>query len=123
MTKDILMIGNDIKLCNDIKNYFWSEMINLCYIQSIKEALWKIQFVKYCLIILSMPKLENSIHEMIVKIRKRDPVPILVILENVSDSDKILSLENGADDVIDRTVVMGVLGAKIKALLRRYTEL
>lgn len=54
------------------------------------------------------------------KIRENNDIPILFISARTSDDDKIFALEYGGDDYIQKPYSLGVLLAKVKAVLKRY---
>ena len=54
------------------------------------------------------------------ELRKKTDVPILFISARTDDWDKITALEIGGDDYIQKPYSLGVLLAKVKAVLKRY---
>ena len=108
---------------NTVKEYFNDKTINLLHVDSVKEALWKIQIANYCFLILVISVFEDITPKTIIEIRKRNPVPILVFLENASNSDKILALKSGADNVVTQSDTIEMLFAQMETLFRRCTEL
>ena len=50
-------------------------------------------------------------------------VPVLMMSARTDDQSKILGLELGADDYIDKPFSVSVLGFKIKALMRRAYDM
>jgi len=56
------------------------------------------------------------------KIRERTYIPILFISARSSDDDKIIALNIGGDDYIQKPYSLGVLFAKVKAVLKRYRK-
>jgi len=56
------------------------------------------------------------------ELRKNVDVPILFISARTSDDDKIVALNIGGDDYIQKPYSLGVLLAKVKAVLKRYGQ-
>lgn len=123
MGKNILIISGDRKLFGEIEKRFVNQIVNVCYICSVQEAIYKIQLNDCCLIILDFASLKQCGDEAIIIVRKYSPVPILALLSDRNNSNKVSALKNGADNVIERPFAIEVLLAQIEALLRRYTEL
>ena len=61
--------------------------------------------------------------ELIQSIRKSTGVPLIVISSTIEETIMIMSLNVGADDYVTRCDNPLVIAAKMKAQLRRYTEL
>ncbi|WP_018211757.1 response regulator transcription factor [Desulfitobacterium hafniense] len=55
-------------------------------------------------------------------IRKHYSIPVIIISARSEESDQIRGIENGADDYITKPFSIGVLLAKINAMLRREAE-
>lgn len=123
MGKNILIISSDRKLSDEIEKCFVNQIADVCYICSVQEAIYKIQLNDCCLIILDFASLKQCGDEAIIMVRKYSPVPILALLNDRNNSNKVAALKNGADNVLERPFTIEVLLAQIEALLRRYTEL
>ena len=54
------------------------------------------------------------------ELRKTTEIPILFLSARTSDDDKIIALSIGGDDYIQKPCSLGVLLAKVKAVLKRY---
>ena len=84
-----------------------------------KEILERVSTNKYSIILLGV-ELQNSKGFNICKsIRDISKVPIIVMMEKGEDIDKILALEQGADDYAIKPFNILVFKSKIKAILRR----
>lgn len=57
--------------------------------------------------------------EILSKVRKKSDVPIIMVTAREEERDKILGLENGADDYITKPFSVRELIARIKANMRR----
>lgn len=76
MEKNILMMSDDRKLFDEIEKYFEHQVMNLCYLCSMEEAIYKIQLNECCLIILDLVSMKYSGDDLIIMMRKYSPVPI-----------------------------------------------
>lgn len=74
------------------------------------------------LILLDINLGENSGFELCKKIRKEMNIPIFFISARSSEDDMIIALNIGGDDYICKPFSLGVLCAKVKAVLKRYEE-
>ena len=84
-----------------------------------EEALELARTNTYDIILLDvmLPKLDGF--QVCQQIREFSDVPIIMLTAKGDDMDKILGLDNGADDYITKPFKLGVLVSRINALLRR----
>jgi len=123
MTKDILIISSQ-EIFHGIYECFKNDnMTTVYFAELIPELSWKIQIHNYCLIVMEINEWKGISYKTITKIREQTAIPILALLEDGSVSDKVLLLKSGADDVLDKSFAMEECIARIKSLVRRYTEL
>ena len=66
---------------------------------------------------LMMPKIDGL--QACMRIREFSNVPVIMLTARSEDTDKIIGFECGADDYITKPFRPLVLGAKVKALIRR----
>ncbi len=72
------------------------------------------------LILLDINLGDGSGFELCKRLRETTNIPILFISARTSDDDKIVALNIGGDDYIQKPYSLGVLLAKVKAVLKRY---
>ncbi|MDE7239797.1 MAG: response regulator transcription factor, partial [Lachnospiraceae bacterium] len=60
--------------------------------------------------------------ELCRELREKTQIPILFLSARTSDDDKIAALNIGGDDYIQKPCSLGVLLAKLKAVLKRYGQ-
>ena len=77
--------------------------------------------VRLILIDVMMPKLDGI--RATLKIRENSSIPIIILSAKTEDSDKILGLNIGADDYVEKPFNPLELVARVKSQLRRYTQL
>lgn len=119
----VLIIDNDLPTCREIKCNLQDDMTDVCYTQSIEEALHMMQKEQYTLIILDACLSQSNGIALIGQIRQMTPLPILVLSETASTADKVSALKVGADDFLHKPYDLEECLARALALMRRYTKL
>lgn len=74
------------------------------------------------LLLLDINLGDGSGFELCRELREKTEVPILFISARSSDDDKIIALNIGGDDYIQKPYSLGVLLAKVKVVLKRYGQ-
>ena len=74
------------------------------------------------LILLDINLGDGSGFGLCKQLRATTYIPILFISARTSDDDKIVALNIGGDDYIQKPYSLGVLLAKVKAVLKRYGQ-
>lgn len=119
METRILIIDRDKMFVKGLKYSLEQEGFIVDTIFNDKEILERVSTNKYSIILLGV-ELPNSKGFNICKsIRDISKVPIIVMMEKGEDIDKILALEQGADDYAIKPFNILVFKSKIKAILRR----
>ncbi len=72
------------------------------------------------LILLDINLEDGSGFDLCRKLRQTTNIPILFISARTSDDDKIVALNIGGDDYVQKPYSLGVLLAKVKAVLKRF---
>ena len=123
MKAKILVADDDKEIVDAIEIYLLQEDFEVIKAYDGEEAIkmLKANDVHLILLDIMMPKLDG-IHAAI-KIREYNSVPIIFLSAKSEDSDKILSLNIGADDYITKPFNPLELVARVKSNLRRYTTL
>ncbi|MCR5303130.1 MAG: response regulator transcription factor [Lachnospiraceae bacterium] len=87
-----------------------------------EEALEKFSSGDYDLMLLDvmLPKLDGF--AVCQRIREESRMPIIMLTAKGDDMDKILGLDNGADDYITKPFNVLEVKARIKAILRRTSD-
>ena len=118
----ILIVDDDENIANLISLYLTKE----CYETRIEHdglsALDAFKEYAPILILLDimLPGLDG--YEVCREIRRESKVPIIMLSAKTEVFDKVLGLELGADDYIIKPFDSKELVARVKAVLRRYTE-
>ena len=117
----VLIIVDDKELCALMKKCVEQENLSTVVAHGGLEGLRLLEEYKdtCSLIILDvmMPKLDG-IHT-IMKIRETSSIPIIVLSAKSQDSAKVLGLNLGADDYIEKPYDIDILLAKIKGIFKR----
>ncbi len=118
----ILIVDDDENIANLISLYLTKE----CYEtriehdgQSALEA-FKEYAPNLILLDIMLPGLDG--YEVCREIRRESKVPIIMLSAKTEVFDKVLGLELGADDYIIKPFDSKELVARVKAVLRRYTD-
>ena len=84
-----------------------------------QAAIALIETMPFDLIVLDwmLPKLDGL--AVCRKLRERHIVPVLMLTARAEEADIVLGLEVGADDYLTKPFRMRVLGARVRAILRR----
>jgi two-component system KDP operon response regulator KdpE len=84
-----------------------------------QEALERFAEGEYDLLVtdLAMPRVDGI--ELVKEIRRKSPLPILVLTVRGEEREKVRLLDEGADDYVTKPFGVGELVARTRALLRR----
>ena len=74
------------------------------------------------LILLDINLADGSGFDLCRELRGTTDIPILFISARTSDDDKIIALNIGGDDYVQKPYSLGVLLAKVKAVLKRFGQ-
>lgn len=119
----ILLIEDDIEISTMLKNFLTTENFEVVTAYDGENACEKFFADNFSLVLLDLmiPKM-NGI-EVMGKIRESHTVPIIILSAKDTDSDKTLGLGLGADDYITKPFSVTEVLARIKANIRRNTQL
>lgn len=122
MKYDCLIIDDEIELANNTRDYLNMFGINsyACYSKSDYIDFFKNNSTS--LILLDINLGDGSGFDICKEIRQDKDIPILFISARNTDDDKIIALTIGGDDYIEKPYSLGVLLAKVKAILKRYSK-
>lgn len=75
------------------------------------------------LLLLDINLSDSSGFELCKELRAKTQVPILFISARTSDDDKLIALNIGGDDYIQKPYSLSVLLAKVKVVLKRFSQI
>lgn len=122
MKYDCLIVDDEIELANNTCEYLNMFGINsfACYSKQECEDFFKEHDA--ALLLLDINLSDGSGFEVCKKIRTTKDIPILFISARNTDDDKIIALNIGGDDYIEKPYSLGVLLAKVKVVLKRFSK-
>ena len=120
---DILVCDDDKEIVEAIEIYLTQEGYHVLKAYDGEAALKVLSenHVDLLVIDVMMPKLDGI--RATLQIRKKNPLPIIILSAKSEDADKILGLNVGADDYVTKPFNPLELVARVKSQLRRYTQL
>jgi DNA-binding response OmpR family regulator len=116
---DILLIEDNKELGQLIFDFISTTEYTVSWVQSAEEALQEIENTNYRLLLLDVMLPGQDGFSALACIRKNYNMPVLMMSARTDDESKILGMETGADDYIEKPFSIPVLLSKIRALLRR----
>lgn len=118
----ILLIEDDIKLKEYIGEYLSAYDYNVYTINNFNNVMESVEEIKPNLIILdiNLPKFDGFYYLKLI--RNKSKTPVIILSARSDEGEQIRGMELGADDYITKPFVVGILLAKINALLRRVNE-
>lgn len=121
MNYDCLIIDDEVILADSTAEYFNLFGIATKAVYSMQDCLNFLKEQEARLILLDINLKDGSGFTLCQHLRKTTNIPILFISARTSDDDKIAALTIGGDDYIQKPYSLGVLLAKVKAVLKRYS--
>ena len=122
MRYDCLIIDDEKELCNNTAEYFNMFDVKTAAVYSSAEAEAFLTDNETALVLLDINLSAGSGFELCKKIRQTLNIPILFISARNTDDDKIIALNIGGDDYIEKPYSLGVLLAKVKVVLKRFAN-
>lgn len=123
MNLDCLIIDDEKMLADNTCEYFNMFEVKTKAVYSRAEAEEALKTDNPRLILLDINLSDGSGFELCKKIRETTNIPILFVSARNTDDDKIIALNIGGDDYIEKPYSLGVLLAKVKVVLKRYADL
>lgn len=120
---NILICDDEKDIVSALKIYLSSEGYHTYEASNGKEALEIIKSADIHLILMDimMPELDGL--TATARLREVSNVPVILLTAKSEDTDKVLGLNIGADDYITKPFNPVEMVARVKAQLRRYTNL
>lgn len=120
---DILLVEDYAELNELVCTFLTRDGYQVKSVFSGEEALEFLKTDKAKIIILDVMLPGMDGFAVCSSIRERSNIPILFLSARVNKEDKMNGFLQGADDYVEKPVDMEILGAKIKALMRRNYDL
>lgn len=122
MKFDCLIIDDEKLLADSTAEYFnlFGVKTAVAYNVSACRDFFKENTAELLLLDINLG--DGSGFKLCKELRKNTEIPILFISARTSDDDKIVALNIGGDDYIQKPYSLGVLLAKVKVVLKRYGQ-
>lgn len=120
MKYDCLIIDDEKLLADSTAEYFNLFGVSSAVVYDADECRSFFENNSADLLLLDINLGNDSGFELCKELREKTQIPILFISARSSDDDKIIALNIGGDDYIQKPYSLGVLLAKVKAVLKRY---
>ncbi|MGA9773281.1 MAG: response regulator transcription factor [Blastocatellia bacterium] len=115
----ILVVDDDLDLCELLAKYLQREGFEVEMVHNGEQGVERAMSGDYTLVILDVMLPGLTGFDVLSSIRRRSSVPVLMLTARGDDVDRIVGLEMGADDYLQKPFNPRELIARIRAILRR----
>ncbi len=122
MKYNCLIIDDEKLLADSIAEYFNLFGVKAAAVYTAEECRVFLGGNSAELLLLDINLGNDSGFQLCRELREKTTIPILFISARTSDDDQIAALNIGGDDYIQKPYSLGVLLAKVKAVLKRYGQ-
>jgi two-component system OmpR family response regulator len=122
MNKKILVVDDEIKILDLVKNYLTKEGFFVITAETGEMAWELFQRENPDLVVLDLMMPGMSGYDICKKICALSTTPIIMLTAKSDEVDKLLGLELGADDYITKPFSLRELTARIRVILRRVSR-
>jgi len=119
--QNILIADDNKQIVSILEEYAKKEGFTVHTAYNGNEALQKAQDASFDMILLDVMMPHKDGFEVCREIRKTSTVPIIMVTARGEDFERIMGLDNGADDYIVKPFSPGEIMARIRAILRRIS--
>lgn len=119
MRYDCLIIDDEKLLADSTAEYFNLFGVSTAAVYSVSECREFFLRDTASLLLLDINLGDGSGFELCRELREKTEIPILFISARTSDDDKIIAFHIGGDDYVQKPYSLGVLLAKVQAMLKR----
>lgn len=119
MSQTILLVDDEPRLLSLVKAYLTQAGYQVLTAANGREALLISRLEKPDLIILDIMMPEMDGYEFMRRHRQERNTPIILLTARVEEEDRVIGLELGADDYVNKPFSPRELTARVRALLRR----
>ena len=115
----ILVIDDDVAICEILKNYFEKEGYEVKTVNDGIAGIDSFKLYNPDIVLLDIVLSKKDGWQVCREIREVSTQPIIIISAKNDTFDKVLGLELGADDYLVKPFDIKELSARVKAVLRR----
>ncbi len=123
MQNNILIIDDDIGLCQLLKKCVQKESLTADLVHIGTDGLLQLAQNNYHLVVLDVMLPGMDGFQVLQKIREMSTVPVLMLTAKAANIDKVNGLRSGADDYLTKPFDVEEFIARVLSLIRRYTTL
>ena len=120
---DILIIEDDKDLGQLISDFLKKEGWTVTLAETAEDGLKLLEGEAFKLLLLDVMLPGKDGFEALRELRESKNLPVLMMSAKSDDESRILGVELGADDYVDKSFSIPVLISKIKALMRRSYDI
>jgi two-component system, OmpR family, KDP operon response regulator KdpE len=124
MTRQIpvLLVEDDVQIPRVLRHPMNAAGFDMHHADTLEAGLAAIAAIKPELVLLDLGLGERDGKDLIVAVREWSDVPILVLSARDSEEEKVLALDAGADDYVNKPFGVRELFARMRAALRRRSR-
>jgi two-component system response regulator CpxR len=115
----VLLVDDDVQLCKLLAERLATEGFAMETVHDGSRGLERALSMEHSLVVLDLMLPHMGGLDVLRRLRKVSPVPVLILTARGEDADRILGLEMGADDYVPKPFNPRELIARIRAILRR----
>jgi len=115
----ILLVDDDIELCELLRRFFHSEGIEADYVHDGNAGMARACSGDFDLAVLDIMMPGKNGMDVLREIRQQSNLPVIMLTARGEDMDRIIGLELGADEYLPKPCNPRELTARIRAVLRR----
>ena len=123
MNRDILLVDDDERLRDLLKDYLSEKSLNIFTCQDFEEAKEVLKFFIFDLIILDRMMPTGDGVELISLIKNKTNTPVIILTAMGEDDNKIYGLKTGSDDYVTKPFEPEELYLRIIKLLKLYDNI
>lgn len=115
----VLLVDDDVQLCKLLGERLGTEGFTIEIVHDGSRGLERALSMDHALVVLDLMLPGMGGLDVLRRLRKVSPMPVLILTARGEDADRILGLELGADDYVPKPFNPRELIARIRAILRR----
>jgi len=122
MSKTILVIDDKASVVRLLREYLTEHNYRVVSASNGREGLIVARHEKPDLLLLDIMMPEMDGFEFMRNYRRERDTPVIMLTARLEETDKVIGLELGADDYVTKPFGMAELVARIRAVMRRYSN-
>lgn len=122
MNTTILIIDDDMEMCELLREYLASEGFGIEVVHDGEAGVERAGGYPYGVVILDVMLPRMSGFDVLRRIRETSRIPVLMLTARGEDVDRIVGLEMGADDYLPKPFNPRELVARLRAIQRRTSQ-